>query len=320
MESLLSGFAALPEPDEGDVFLDFEGHPFWKADVGLFFLLGLIEKQDGEWRYRALWAHDQGEERQATADLVGYLVQRRRRFPGMHVYHYNHTERSSLVRLTTDYAVAELELEQLVSTGAFVDLLPVVTGAVQVGVESYGLKHIERLTDFHRSHDIDRGAGAVIEYEHWTRDHDQSRLDRIARYNEDDVRATLAVRDWLVTHRPDDVGWRPAVLEPPPDDPELDARIVALHAAGPGTPEHLLGDLLGYWRRERRVLAADALRLSTADAAEQLDSAAVITGLTLVGFADRLSPTTGKRLRVARRPLHLPCPAAGPGHQTRVAR
>ena len=40
------GFAAMPAPDDGDIFLDFEGHPFWRADVGLFFLFGWIERDD----------------------------------------------------------------------------------------------------------------------------------------------------------------------------------------------------------------------------------------------------------------------------------
>ena len=26
--------SSCPQPDEGDVFLDFEGDPFWRADVG----------------------------------------------------------------------------------------------------------------------------------------------------------------------------------------------------------------------------------------------------------------------------------------------
>ena len=38
---------------------------------------------------------------------------------------------------------------------------------MQVGVEGYGLKHIERLTDYERGHEIDQGAGAVVEYERW---------------------------------------------------------------------------------------------------------------------------------------------------------
>lgn len=292
--AVLVGFAALPEPDEGDVFLDFEGHPFWRADVGLFFLFGLIEREGGEWRYREFWAHDRTEEARATADLVEHLTARRARFPGMHVYHYNHTERTALTRLTRDHAVAELELEQLVGTGAFVDLYPVVTGAVQIGTESYGLKHVERLTDFTRGHEIDRGASAVVEYEHWTADRDPARLIRIARYNEDDVRATRAVRDWLVAHRPEGPAWRPAVLDPEAGDPELDARIEALHAYGLGTPEHLMGDLLGYWRRERRVVAADCLRLSTATADEQRESPAAIAGLEFRGLEERVSERTGK--------------------------
>ena len=233
----------------------------------------------------------------------------------MHVYHYNHTERTSLVRLAADYGVAELELERLIATGLFVDLFPIVTGAMQVGVESYGLKHIERLTDYERSHDIDRGAGAVVEYEHWMNDGDQARLDRIARYNEDDVRATMAVRDWLVDHRPDDVDWRDAGLEPQIDDEELDARIEALHAFGPGTDEHLMGDLLGYWRRERRVVAADCLRLSMADEHDQFESLGAIARLEFQGFEDRGSPTRRQRAQVAGRRLLVPAAAARPRHR-----
>jgi len=297
-ESELTGFAALPAPDDGDVFLDFEGHPFWNADVGLFFLFGLIERDgSGQWRFKTFWAHDQAEEAQATQDLVTYLTERRQRFPHMHVYHYNHTERTSLVRLAADHGVVETELGHLIDTGMFIDLFPVVTGAIQAGVESYGLKHIERLTDYERSHDIDGGAGAVVEYEHWTKDRAQARLDRIARYNEDDVRATMAVRDWLIEQRPEDVDWRDAVLEPVVKDEELDERIEALHAFGLGTDEHLMGDLLGYWRRERRVVAADCRRLSMADEHDQFESLGAIARLSFEGFEDRYSEKTGKKLK-----------------------
>ena len=64
----------------------------------------------------------------------------------MHVYHYNHTERSALERLAADHGVGEVALSELVETGLFVDLYPVVRNAIQVGTESYGLKYLERLT------------------------------------------------------------------------------------------------------------------------------------------------------------------------------
>ncbi len=296
IEPELRGFAALPAPDHGDLFLDFEGHPFWKPDIGLFFLFGYIERDDADgWRYKAFWAHDQTDEAEATQALVDFLAGRRLRFPNMHVYHYNHTERTSLERLTAAYGLAELELERLIDTGLFVDLLPIVTGAMQVGVESYGLKHIERLTGYERNHDIDRGAGAVIEYERWMKDRDQGRLDRIARYNDDDVRATMAVRDWLIDQRPDDIDWRDAVLEPTVDDAELDVRIEALHGFGTGTDEHLMGDLLGYWRRERKVVAVNCLRLSKADECDQLESLGSIAHLKFEGFEKRYTAKGAER-------------------------
>ncbi len=302
------GFAALPAPDDGDVFLDFEGHPFWHADAELFFLFGLIEKSPaGEWDFTGFWAHDKAEEAVAVQALIDHLAERREQFPDMHVYHYNHTERSALERLVTEHGVAELALEQLISTGQFVDLLPIVKGAMQVGVEGYGLKHIERLTDYERGHEIDKGAGAVVEYERWMKkqssadryqvDIEAVELDRIAAYNEDDVRATRALRDWLVTQRPAGIPWRAAVLGRDEPDAELDARIEALHAYGPGTVEHLLGDLLGYWRRERQVVNADAYRLSIADEADQFDSLSAITRLRFEGFEEPVSEKTGKKLK-----------------------
>ena len=292
------GFAAMPAPDDGDVFLDFEGHPFWRADVGLFFLFGWIERNDGgEWEFKALWAHDQAEEAAATKQLVDYLDARRQRFPNMHVYHYNHTERSSLVRLTMEYGVAELELERLIETGMFVDLYPIITASLQAGTESYGLKQMERLASYERGHVIERGAGAVVEYEKWMADREADHLTAIAAYNEDDVRATRAVRDWLVEQRPATTPWRPAVLDKYVVDPELDARIEALHAFGPGTDEHLMGDLLGYWRRENSAVAMKALLLSTAPDTEQMESMGAIARLKYVGRKPQHHAKTGKELK-----------------------
>ena len=245
------GFELMPQPDPGDVFLDFEGHPFWRPDTGLFFLLGLIERNGAdEWAYRARWAHDRDQEAQKLAELVDYLAQRRTEFPGMHAYHYNHTERTSLQSLAREHGVAEAELGRLVQAGVFVDLFAVARNSIQVGTESYGLKSLERLTGYQRSHDIDKGAGAVVRYEQFMADGNQAELTAIATYNEDDVRATLALRDWLVGHRPDGLPWR----EPPEEPNEvlinIDEQIAAFHQFAEGTPEHLLGDLLGYWTNE----------------------------------------------------------------------
>ena len=50
---------------------------------------------------------------------------------------------------------------------------------MQVGTESYGLKHLERLTGYKRGHEIDKGAGAVLEYERFMASHDEDAITAI---------------------------------------------------------------------------------------------------------------------------------------------
>ena len=156
----------------------------------------------GAWEYRTLVGARPGRRRaRRRPQLIDYL----RRAPGA-------VPRDARLPLQPHRAVlagaaggaarrGRVALEELVETGAFVDLLVVARNAVQVGTESYGLKPLERLTGYERGHDIDKGAGAVVEYERWMATRAADALDAIAAYNEDDVRATRAVRDWLVEHR-----------------------------------------------------------------------------------------------------------------------
>ena len=120
------GFDLLPQRDDGDVFFDFEGHPFWTAQSDLFFLAGLYYRdEDGEWTYDARWAHDLDEQAVMIKELVEFFVARRASYPSMHVYHYNHTEKSSMERLTRG-SESESLFTTLVETGLFVDLYVVV--------------------------------------------------------------------------------------------------------------------------------------------------------------------------------------------------
>jgi predicted RecB family nuclease len=282
------GLELLPVPDDGDVFLDFEGDPFWQRESGLFFLFGFITRDpDGRWIYQGHWAHDRAGEEQATGQLIAFLSERRSAHPDMHVYHYNHTERSALQRLAAEHGVGEQALTEMVDTGMFIDLYTVVRNAVQVGTESYGLKYTERLAGYERNHEIEGGSGAVVEYEQYMVTADGSILDRIAAYNEDDVRATLALRGWLVAQRPEGLPWRSSRLDPEEEHPDLDERVAALHCYGPNTPEHLLGDLLGYWVREFRAYKAPKLARITLETEELLDDPDVIAGLEFRGIEPR---------------------------------
>src|SRR5690606_33128942 len=148
-----SVLSRLPRPSPGDIFFDFEGDPIWvepgETTWGLEYLFGLIEvdrlaptgndPSHGS-RFVAFWAPDRAQERQALIDFVGYVTERRERWPDLHIYHYAPYETAALTRLAARHGVCEDEIDQFLREGLFIDLYAVVRGAVRVSDRSYSLK------------------------------------------------------------------------------------------------------------------------------------------------------------------------------------
>jgi len=145
--------------------------------------------------------------------------------------------------------------------------------------ESYGLKSLEHLTGFVRHGGIEQGAGAVVVYDRYMTSKDPALLDEIARYNEDDVAATMALRDWILERRPDGLAWRDASLELYEDPLNTDELVERLKNFGEHSPEHLLGDLLNYWRRERRANTEPKFAEAASDFSTLYDDPDFITNL-----------------------------------------
>lgn len=209
--------AALPEPDAGDVFFDFEGDPLWTDDGrtwGLEYLFGVIEhnghdgaRAGGLTRFRPFWAHDRAEEKRALLEFLEYVRTRRLAHPGMHVYHYADYERSHLQQLCARHGVGEAVLDELLREHVLVDLYPIVLRSIRISERSYGLKKLEPLYmgDRLRESDVTTGADSVDAYVRYTRLVEQgeeaaaaAQLHEIADYNEYDCASTLGLRDWLL--------------------------------------------------------------------------------------------------------------------------
>jgi uncharacterized protein len=258
------GFGLLPRPSPGDVFFDMEGDPLYEPAAGLEFLFGVLWEEDGAPRYRAFRAHDRRSELSAFEDFVDFVVERRRAHPDMHVYHYAAYEPSTLARLMSTHATREAEIDDLLRGEVLVDLLQVVRQALRAGVPSYSLKEIEQ-PFFTRTADVGSGNEAVIEFERWLDDRDPARLAGIEAYNQEDCRATLGLRDWLLERKREaevvhgvEIPFRapPEAREPKVDVGELTEaealRERLLAAAGEGDGKELMAWLLEYHRREAR--------------------------------------------------------------------
>jgi hypothetical protein len=260
------GFEKLPRPSLGDVILDIEGDPFWEPARGLHFLFGLLirksstrEADSDAWRYQTIWAHDRAGERQALERLVDFFRDRLKQHPDMHVYHYGAYEPTALKQLMSVYATREDAMDALLRREVFCDLHSVVRQGLRAGVPGYSLKEVEALPAFRRQARVTSGTRAVLAYEAWMTTRAAARLDEIAAYNEEDCRATLALRDWLVEHRPEGAAWAESPEEKLVDDDRQKAdtrreaqRQALLAGATPQTPRWLAAELLEYHRREAR--------------------------------------------------------------------
>jgi uncharacterized protein len=189
------GYARLPAPDPGDVFFDLEGDPYVGIDGGLEYLWGWC---DAAGSYACAWAHDARSEHRAFEQFVDMVRAWRERFPRMHVYHYGAHEASTLRGLALRYATREDEVDDLLRQGVLVDLYAVVRQGLQVGEESYSLKKLERHHRFvRRETSIRGGGGSIVAYERWLQEHDDTILEAIRAYNQDDCSSTLSLRNWL---------------------------------------------------------------------------------------------------------------------------
>ena len=263
---------ALPAKNPGDLFFDFEGDPLWTDDGvtwGLEYLWGVLDARDN---FTPLWAEDRPTERKAFVDFLELVRKRRRRHPGMHIYHYAAYERTKLLALAARYGVGEDEVDDLLRADVLVDLFPIVRSSLRVGAPSYSLKALEPLYmgSELRSGEVTNAAASITQYERYRAllddglsDEAAGVLKEIKDYNEYDCRSTRRLRDWLllrafecgVTHL-----TRPAAegeTVPPLDDTaralmEFAGDGVSADRTAEQTAAALLNAARGFCQRERK--------------------------------------------------------------------
>ena len=227
------GFALLPQPDEGDVYFDMEGDPYYAPDTGLEYLFGVyLAKED---RYVDFWAHSLAEEQKAASDLISFLLERRRHYPNMHVYHYASYEKTRLGNLTTRYKVYEDAFDDMLREGALVDLFTVVHQGLYISQNSYSIKKLEPFYGFKRDAELKRGDDSILLFEAWLDNKDDTILANIRHYNDEDCRSThllhrwlLERRDELIAERKDEIPWHTVTVDPSETREEENAQTLEL--------------------------------------------------------------------------------------------
>lgn len=197
--------SAIPEPNPGDVFFDFEGDPLYEEGRhwNLDYLFGYV---DAKSKFTPIWAHNLEAEKSALISFCSMLRERLAEHPGMHVYHYASYEKTHLLSIAARHGVEEDFVDELLRKNILVDLYPILRRALLVGAGSYSLKKIEQIYfDEKQRKGVSTAVDSVVEYANYCElvaNHQlqeaQEKLKEIEIYNNDDCFSTLQLREWLV--------------------------------------------------------------------------------------------------------------------------
>ena len=265
------GLSALPEPSPWDLFFDIEADP-WATEVGLEYLLGIVEEVDGLPHYLAIWGTSQAEEKAAFERFIKLVLDRLDAHPEMHVYHYGGYEAGAIKRLMLRHVTCLDEVDRLLRGEVLVDLLNVVRQGVRASVESYSLKQIEKFYMPAREGPVTEAGFSVVAFEDWIKKQDPAILQGIADYNRDDCVSTWMLRTWLEDRRAEavirwpDLAWeRPIAATPDPTAAvaewlrAVEERVAGLTAdlapddhSPDAEARRLLADILDWQRREEK--------------------------------------------------------------------
>lgn len=324
------GLCSLPPPSPGDIFLDFEGDAF-ALDQGLEYLFGVLtlsNEQEAAPVYVPTWALDLAEEKNAFKSFIATVMERRRQYPDMHIYHYGAYEETAIKRMAGRHGTGVDEVDELLRAGVLVDLYRAVRQGLRASVESYSIKKLEPLYGFEREVQlIDANLAlntfqAVLAFglgEQGPGEEDIGEIRKaIEGYNRDDCVSTLRLRDWLEDRRRELEARTgtplprptPTTGEPTEDLSaylervrEVESRLVVDLPADENerTEEQkarwLLVQLLEWHRREDKSAWWEYFRLCELSDQELQEDKSALGGLVYEGIVDKVKKSLVHRYR-----------------------
>ncbi len=196
------GQAEIPEAPL-KIYFDIEGDPLLQAEYLFgFWISGDPDKKYADYKnvifdekenkYFVYFLAEKPEEEEAMwSDFLDWLEKLPKDYL---VYHYADYERSKTLAMAQKYRSSPA-FEYFHSR--LFDLSKVVQDSVIFPVYFYSIKDLAKHLNYKWRHEKAGGAQSIFWYEKWLETRDRSVLQDIINYNEDDVRATEFLHNWL---------------------------------------------------------------------------------------------------------------------------
>lgn len=179
-----------------EIYFDVESDPTDNID----YLLGIVVKEKGKDPvYKAFWAESKDDEKRNWEAFLDFL----HGLDSFVIYHYAFYEREVFKRLSNQYGISQELSDKFLNNT--IDIHKAVIDSVVLPIYFYSLKDVARYAGFDwRSHDAG-GAESVVWYSEWRESGDSSLRKKLLEYNEDDVLATMHVKEWLEKLKPEQI-------------------------------------------------------------------------------------------------------------------
>ena len=188
---LILKHANFPEV-KTEVFFDIESDPTSDTD----YLLGYLVKKDGKVEYDYLIAKDKSQEPEIWKKFLDFLSS----LDDFVIYHYAYFERQVFDRLALKYGAPSSLVTKFRDNT--IDLHTKLVDSAILPLYFYSLKDVAGYLGYKWSDPDAGGAESVVWYSEWLNKKDDKIMQKLLRYNEDDVRATLLIKEWLEKQKP----------------------------------------------------------------------------------------------------------------------
>lgn len=177
-----------------EVYFDIESDP--TRDI--HYLLGLLVKdvKSGSEEYKYFFANNKSEEPLMWKNFLDFLVT----LDDFVIYHYAYLEKQVFDIFALKYGAPSALVSKFRENT--IDLYTQTTESVVLPLYFYSLKDVAGYFGYKWDDPEAGGAESVVWYNEWLESKDGAILKKILKYNEDDVRATMAIKEWLEQQKP----------------------------------------------------------------------------------------------------------------------
>ncbi len=175
-----------------EIYFDIESDPTRDVD----YLLGYLIKTGNKVEYKYFLAKDKSEEEKTWRNFLDFLA----KIDNFVIYHYAYYERQVFDRLALRYGAPTVLMDKFRENT--IDLHQKLVDQAVLPLYFYSLKDVAGYLGYKWDDPHAGGAESVSWYNDWLDKKDDSIMTKILKYNEDDVRATMLIKEWLQTQKP----------------------------------------------------------------------------------------------------------------------